>query len=75
MKIVVDRFEGDYAVCEQPDRTMINIRQGKLPAGVKEGDVLVVNGDTITIDVAETAVRKQKARQLMDELFKPKAND
>ena len=25
MYLIIDRFEGEYAVCEQEDRTMINI--------------------------------------------------
>ncbi len=74
MKVVVDRFEGEYAVCEKDDRTMINIKKSKLPADIQEQDVLVIVGDTITIDAAETAKRKRESRRLMDELFRPKAD-
>jgi hypothetical protein len=42
MKVTIDRFEGDYAVCEKPDRTMINIKKDKLPSEPKEGDMLVI---------------------------------
>jgi len=35
MRVVVDRFEGDYAVCEKEDRTMIDIDRKKLPKGCK----------------------------------------
>lgn len=69
MKVVLDRFEGDYAVCEKPDRTMINITKNKLPIDAKEGDVIVIIGDTITIDEVETAERKRKSQQLLDELL------
>lgn len=74
MKVIIDRFEGEYAVCEKDDRTMINIKKNKLPADVEEGDVLVINGDSITIDAVETMKRKRKSRHLMDGLFKPKAD-
>jgi Protein of unknown function (DUF3006) len=36
MKVTIDRFEGDYAVCENPDRNMRNIRKEKLPAVLKK---------------------------------------
>ena len=70
MRIVIDRFEGDYAVCERDDRTMLNIYKNKLPAEAKEGDVLIVDGDAISIDLMETSKRKEQANQLMEKLFK-----
>jgi hypothetical protein len=35
MKVTIDRFEGDFAVCEKPDRTMINIKKDKFPVKLK----------------------------------------
>ena len=70
MRMVIDRFEGDYAVCERDDRTMLNINKNKLPAEAKEGDVLTVDGDAISIDLRETSKRKERAEKLMEELFK-----
>ena len=70
MKVTIDRFEGDYAVCEKPDRTMLNIPKGKLPAGAKEGDILVVDGDVIKIDLGGTAARKKSIDKLMNDLWK-----
>jgi len=40
MKVIVDRFEGKYAVCEKEGNVMINIEKSQLPKGVKEGDVI-----------------------------------
>jgi hypothetical protein len=70
MRVVVDRIEGKYAVCEKEDRTMINIEKERLPRGVKDGDVLLIEGDTITIDRNSTDRRKQDAKKLMDDLWK-----
>ena len=70
MRMVIDRFEGDYAVCERDDRTMLNIKKNKLPAEAKEGDILAVDGDAISIDLRETSKRKERAEKLMKELFK-----
>lgn len=35
MKVIIDRFEANYAVCEEEDRTMIDIEKSKLPPGIK----------------------------------------
>jgi hypothetical protein len=69
MKVTIDRFEGDYAVCEKPDRTMINIKQDKLPSEAKEGDILIVEGDSIKIDAGGSAKRKKVIQNLMDQLW------
>jgi tetrahydromethanopterin S-methyltransferase subunit B len=59
MKVIIDRFEGPYAVCEREDKTMMDIKRIKLPIGAKEGYVLDIHGDKITIDVEETENRKK----------------
>ena len=70
MKVTIDRFEGEFAVCEKPDRTMINIKKAKLPANAKEGDSLIIEGDKITIDAEETIKRKKHIEKLMNDLWK-----
>ena len=74
MKVIIDRFEGNFAVCEKEDRTMLNINRGKLPAQAKEGDVLTIDGATITIDERETAERKNEAEKLMNDVWRDKGN-
>ncbi len=69
MKVIIDRFEGEYAVCEQEDRTMINIEVIKLPQEAREGDVLKIDGDRIYIDKNETEKRKQNVEQILDSLW------
>ena len=69
MKVTIDRFEGDFAVCEKADRTMINIKKDRLPRDVKEGDALIIEGDSIKVDSAETAKRVKDAKSLMDKLW------
>lgn len=64
MRVTVDRFEGDYAVCERDDRKMMNIEKMKLPKGVREGDVLVLDGPKIFIDEEETKRRKEEIENL-----------
>jgi len=70
MKVTIDRFEGNFAVCEKADRTMIDIPKDKIPVEAKEGDILVIEGDSIKIDTAGTVKRKKSIDKLMNDLWK-----
>lgn len=70
MKVTIDRFEGNFAVCEKADRTMINIPKEKIPAEAKEGDILTIEGDEIKLDADVTAKRKKDIDKLMNDLWK-----
>jgi len=63
MKIIIDRFEGDFAVVEMPDRTMYNLPISLFP-NAKEGNVI-----SIEVDVEETKKRRVNAEKLMDEVW------
>lgn len=69
MKVIIDRFEGNYAVCEKDNREMLDIDRNKLPAGAKEGDVLIIAGDSIKIDKEETEKRKKEIDELTKDLW------
>jgi hypothetical protein len=69
MRVVIDRFEGDYAVCEKEDREMIDIKRDCLPKEAKEGDVLDIKGDKIIIDLKETEKRKKEIEELTKDLW------
>jgi len=70
MKIVIDRFEGDIAVCEKEDVTMIDIKRTNLPKDAKEGDVLDICGDVIVIDIEETKKRREKIQAITKDLWR-----
>lgn len=70
MKLIIDRFEGDFAVCEvQAEKRMISLRRAELPAGAQEGSVLLVTDNVIALDQDETNQRKEKIKKLMDSLW------
>ena len=69
MRVIIDRFEGDFAVCEKDDRSILNINRRDLPSDAKEGDVLNVDGYKINIDTDETAKRKEMARLLAENVW------
>lgn len=70
MDIIIDRFEGDFAVCErQADGKMIDIPREQLPKDVKEGDYLTIEGDQVTIRPEKRREREARIQKLMDQLW------
>jgi hypothetical protein len=67
--MIVDRFEGKYAICEK-DGTFVELDRAGLPEGVSEGDVLLAdeNGE-LYVDRDATENRKKRIRGLMKKLF------
>jgi len=53
--LIVDRFEGEYAVCKDENKKMINNQLESLPNDIKEGDcVEYINGEyKINVEVKE----------------------
>lgn len=48
-KYIIDRFEGDYAVCEYEGQ-MVDIPKKSIPNQAREGSVLVKLGDVFVLD-------------------------
>jgi hypothetical protein len=69
MKVIIDRFEENFAVCEKEDKEMIKIEKSKLPLNSKEGDVLIINGENITFHEEETNARREIMRKHMGSLW------
>jgi len=69
VKLVIDRFEGDYAVCEKEDRGMMDIERILIPLESKEGDVISIDDDKISIDIEETNKRKKEIEKLTKDLW------
>ena len=69
MRIIIDRFEACFAVCEKEDKKMINIERKKLPKEAKEGDVIYINDDNIYIDVEETNKRRKEIEKMINDIF------
>jgi len=65
MKIIIDRFEEEFAVVELENKIMLNIPKKIIPSNSKEGDVI-----SIEIDVDESNKRKKSIHKLMTELWK-----
>ena len=66
---IIDRFEGKIAVVEIDGGDMKDIPKNSLPKGAKVGDMLIIDGDKITVSKEGTKHLKKEIDDLMDELF------
>ena len=69
MKLIIDRFEGGFAVCEAENKDIVNIERSKLPKGTKEGDVIIQTSEGYKLDIDMTNRRKERINKLMNELW------
>lgn len=69
MRGTIDRFEEGFAVVELENREMINIKRDGIPREAKEGDVLDLDGENISINHEETERRKKEIEKMMEDLF------
>ena len=71
--LVIDRFEGTYAICEDKDQKFFAIETNELPAGATEGTVLEIDDEgVIRVNEEKTAARRSKIKKLQDKLGKNK---
>jgi len=65
MRFTIDRFEGEFALVELSDGSIVQIPKSILPIQVKEGDIV-----SLKIEVEETTNRKDSIEKKMAKLFK-----
>lgn len=69
-KLIIDRFEGTYAVCEKEDKSTILIPKYKLPQSCKEGECLILDANGIYQKDSETfSSREKRIRDKMNRLL------
>lgn len=72
-RFTVDRFENNFAVCEEMKTQIIfNIPLYKLQKNINIGDVIVLKDDLYVLDKDITDISYQKASCLLNELYKSK---
>ena len=69
MQLIIERFEGNFAVCEDENKNIINIKKADIPKEAKEGDILVMFNDKYVIDYAKTENRKKYIGVLTKDLW------
>ena len=66
--IILDRFEGDFAVIYEDD-DLKNIPKELVDINAKEGTVLIKKENKYYLDEKNTAVRRKKIAELQESLF------
>lgn len=64
MRVIVDRFEGEFAVVEMQDKTQVNMPKILLPQHTKEGDMI-----DIILNNEATEKKKETISKLMGEVW------
>lgn len=72
MTMIIDRFEGEYAVLELREETgevlYKNLPASWLPDDAAEGDVVVKTAEGYAIDTLETEKRRMEAAEKLHEM-------
>ena len=68
MRYIIDRFEENFAICEDGAGNRVEIEKRYLPAGAKEGSALEVDGGAIVL--VEDTLREQRIAEKMDSVWR-----
>ncbi|MGN1411756.1 MAG: DUF3006 domain-containing protein [Oscillospiraceae bacterium] len=66
--LIIDRFEGDYAILED-NANHYEIKKSELPQDCREGDVIVSQGGMYIIDEEQTRLRREAIQKLQRSLW------
>lgn len=68
--LVIDRFEGIYAICENEERSLFAIERSELPEGAEVGSVMeITSTGELTLDEVETQNRRNRTATKQDKAF------
>lgn len=69
-QLIIDRFEGKYAICEDAEQKYFAIETAELPPDVEEGSVLAISDEgELTVDAEETQRRRAKMAEKQRRAF------
>ena len=68
--MIVDRFEGDFAIVEIELGKYVNIERNKLPQNTKEQDCIFLMDGVYVLDEAETKRVRENNLKLQNSLWK-----
>lgn len=72
--LCIDRFESNWAVCEQEDGSMIQLSRELLPINAQEGDFLRETASGYQLDAEAKAVALQRNAEKLNKLFAASQN-
>ena len=62
---IIDRFEGEYAVCEDKTGNTLNIHISDIPENAREGSVLANKCGILVTDDKKTDLRRNLTRGIL----------
>lgn len=69
-QLMIDRFEGKYAICEDAEQRYFAIEQDELPEGAGEGAVLEITDEgELRINREETQRRRERIAEKQRRAF------
>lgn len=70
-QFIVDRFEGNFAVCEEiTTQNMFNIPKFKLENNIKSGDVIHLENNLYVLNKELTTLNYENSKKMLDGLYK-----
>ena len=69
MYLYIDRFEGDFAICEGENLKIVKIDRKKIKSQANEGDILKFNNNFYIVDFDKTKEIKAKNHELQKRIF------
>jgi hypothetical protein len=70
MNYTIDRFEGNFALCEDESGSQRQIPLSALPETAREGDIITEKDGAFTVNEEATEKRREKMQQRLNRLFK-----
>lgn len=69
----IDRFEGDFAVCENRQTgEFVNIPKSKLPKDAIRGSIIIYSDGIYILDSTSTQNEQTELKNMVNNLFKKK---
>ena len=69
-KLIVDRIVGNIAVLEKEDRSHIKVTLNQIGIDIKQGSVLLFDGERYSADEDSEAARRKKLFEMQQKLKK-----
>ncbi len=69
MRLIIDRIESGFAVCETEDMSIINIPLAEIPFEVHEGSALIIDNGKYSVDEEYESDRRAKLFALQNSIF------
>ncbi len=70
MRLVVERISENFVILEKEDMTHTEVEIGVLPEGIKEGNILVFDGEKYLVDYNDECETRRRIAEKQRAVFK-----